>query len=1775
TAVLARPASAGATNGAVRLLDPADAAAFRALLGELTAAERPLRGVVHLWGLDAAGGDVDEAALAAARLLGSGSAIHLLQGLETAVAGHKSGTPPRLWLVTQAAAGLRQAQPPELQQAQPAAVLQAPLWGLGKTMAQEHPKLWGGLRDLDPAGTAADAAAALFGDLWQFDGEQRAAYRQGTRHVARLVPGGARLEGARPVHLRPDGAYLISGGMGGLGLRVARWLVARGARRLILLGRTPLPPRGAWRDVDPASGMAARIAAIQQLERLGASVHVAAVDVGDRAALRAYLEAYAAEGWPPIRGVVHAAGVLRDGALPQQNLADLAAVFRPKADGGWWLHEALRDAPLDFFVMFSSAASLLGSAGQANYAAANAFLDGLARLRRSQGLPGLSINWGNWAEVGMAAGLGPEARRARLGMASIQPDQGVALLGQLLWQDAAQVGVVPMAPAQLRQLTAEENPFLAELPLEKTAVAAAEQPAGTVGQQIRDAAADERMGLLLAHLRQRIGRILLVDAQRIDADRNMMELGVDSIMIMELIQQLDRDLGLSLYPHEIFERPSVRALAEYLLVELERAGGPRRAGLAGAGAGAAPQTETADGSREQNPSMIFLLSPPRAGSTLLRVMLAGHSQLFSPPELHLLLFESMGERQAEIGHSLLSKGLQRAVMAAMGLDEAQSEALLAEWVDADLPMPEAYRRLQTAVGPRLLVDKSPSYANDISVLERAEEWFDNAKYIHLVRHPYAVIDSIVRNRLDKLYNTGGQEPVRFAEQLWARSHSNIFDFLEEVEPGRHHLVRYEDLVTEPERVLRGLCDFLEIPFEETMLNPYEGERMKDKSVAVGDANFFRYQGIDPAQAEAWRKVALPRRLGGMARRLADEFGYETPWAADGGADKRIAGSEAAADGIRQAQPADKRIAGSEAAADGLRQAQPADERRAESGAAESGAAGIVPIAREGALPLSFAQQRLLFIDLLEPGMTMYHIPLAVRMEGALDEGALVASLNEIVRRHEVLRTNFVMRDGVSAPVIVPQAALPWTVDDLRAVPAAARDGELQQRMMAEIQRPFNLATDVKVRATLYRLGDADHILLLTMHHIASDGWSIGVFMQELTQLYAALAQGRPSPLPPLPVQYVDYAAWQRAWLQGDVLKPDLAYWKQQLAGVPVLELPTDRPRPPVQTYHGARLQLRLPAALTTAPKQLSQQEGVTLFMTLLAAYQSLLHRYTGQDDFAVGTPISGRNQPETKGLIGFFLNTLALRTDLSGNPTFRELLQRVRQVALDAYAHQELPFDKLVEELQPPRNLSHSPLFQVMFTLNLPVRPPRLADLQMTHLPDLPTRTSTLDLFLMLRDVPEGLTGWIEYNTDLFDAATIERLAAHLEVLLTAVAAAPEQRLADVPLLTPAERRMLLVDWNQTAMAYPRTACLHELVAETAVARPDAIAVDFEGAQLTYRELDARANRLAHYLQGLGVGPDVLVGLHVERSLEMIVGVLGVMKAGGAYVPLDPAFPADRLAFMLADSGAPVLLTQERLKESLIPENKVRIVCLDADWDAIAQQPAAAPASPVQATNLAYVIYTSGSTGKPKGVQLQHQGVVNFLTAMRQEPGLIADDVLLSVTTLSFDISVLELLLPLTTGARLVLASQATAADGQKLMALLDEADATVMQATPATWRLLIESGWDGKPDLKILCGGEALPRNLANQLLERCASLWNMYGPTETTIWSATTQVLPGDAAITIGRPIGNTQCYVLDAQLQPAPVGVPGELHVGGDGVARGYLNRPELTAERFIDDPFSGQP
>lgn len=843
-------------------------------------------------------------------------------------------------------------------------------------------------------------------------------------------------------------------------------------------------------------------------------------------------------------------------------------------------------------------------------------------------------------------------------------------------------------------------------------------------------------------------------------------------------------------------------------------------------------------------------------------------------------------------------------------------------------------------------------------------------------------------------------------------------------------------------------------------------------------------------------------------------------------------------------------------------------------------------------PASFAQQRLWFLDQLIPDNGIYNVPTVIRLTGLLKLASLEQTFNEIIRRHETLRTTFIVSDGQPLQAIAPSLTIPLSVLDLQQLPDDEQEVKAKCIITAEIEHPFDLSSGPLLRVILLVLSETEHILLLNMHHIICDDWSMGVLIRELVTLYAAFAQNQPSPLLEVPLQYADFAHWQREWLQGEVLQTQLAYWREQLNGISILHLPTDKPRPAIQSYQGATQFLELPLKLIDALEKLSQQEGATLFMTLVGAFQTLLYRYTHQEDIALGSPIANRNRSEIEGIIGFFVNSLVLRSNLSGNPTFRELLGRVREVTLEAYSHQDLPFEKLVEELHPERNLSHHPLFQVVFGFqNAPMSALELPGLVPSFM-NIDLKKTRFDLELHLWkcsedfrslwggkwEYSEGLRGVIVYNTDLFNKATISRMVEHFKNLLSAIVVNPEERIANLQLLSEAELDQVLVEWNNTQADYPQYKSIHQLFEEKVQQYPDSIAVNFANEQLTYQELNTRSNKLAHYLQKIGVCSEVLVGICISQSIEMLVGLLGILKAGGAYLPLDPSYPEERLNFMLEDAQVSVLLTQENLLKHFEGFSKL-IISIDKDWEIITQEKQDNPESNLNSDNLAYIIYTSGSTGKPKGVAVPHKAV-NRLVCNTNYIKLSPSDKIAQASNTSFDAATFEIWGALLNGAQLVGISKDVTISPHELALQLRERDINILFLTTALFQQIVRDVPQAFATLKyLLFGGETVDKRWIKKILQSGAPkhLIHVYGPTENTTFSSYyyIQELPSATCLSIGIPITNTQIYILDTYLQLVPIGVTGELYIGGEGLAREYLNRPELTTKHFISHPFSNNP
>jgi non-ribosomal peptide synthase domain TIGR01720/amino acid adenylation domain len=829
---------------------------------------------------------------------------------------------------------------------------------------------------------------------------------------------------------------------------------------------------------------------------------------------------------------------------------------------------------------------------------------------------------------------------------------------------------------------------------------------------------------------------------------------------------------------------------------------------------------------------------------------------------------------------------------------------------------------------------------------------------------------------------------------------------------------------------------------------------------------------------------------------------------------------------------------------------------------------ITPVGRDGDLPLSFAQQRIWFLHQMDSQNPAYNESPTIRLTGSLNIEVLEQSLNAIIERHEILRTTFPMIDGKPIQKILPSLQINLLVVNLQDLPS----NQIEEIIAQELQKPFDLTQAPLVRFTLLDLGQESYILVPVIHHIIIDGWSKGIFFKELSYFYQSFLSKTPVNLPQLPIQYADFAVWQRQWLQGEILENQLNYWQKQLADAPpLLELPTDQPRPSIPTFQGHTLNFQIDPDLTDKLKTLSQRSGVTLFMTLLATFTTLLFRYSHQEDILIGTPVANRNRQEIEPLMGFFVNTLVMRNSLQGNPTFWELLQQVRQSVLGAYANQDVPFEQVVDVLQIERSLSYNPLFQVMFALqNAPLGDLNLPGLKATSLAVENVRVK-FDLSLVLEETETEkgtyLEGFWEYSSDLFTAERITRLVGHFQTLLKGIVTNPQQQVGELPLLMEAEKQQLLVDWNQTESPYPKNKCIHQLFEEQVTKNPDAIAIIYEQESLSYQQLNQKANQLAHYLQSLGVKPDELVGICVERSPLFIIGILGILKAGAAYLPLDSNYPLERLIYMLQDSGLSVLLTQENVANN-ISFTAIQTIKLDHDWPIISQQDTVNPISDVKPENLAYIIYTSGSTGKPKGVLIAHKGVCNLITQERQLFDIKPQSRILQFASFSFDASVSEIFMALLSGASLVMGNSDSLLPGENLLNLLKKQKITLTTLPPSALTVMPP---EKLPHLQtLIIGGEASSAELLSKWCQNY-NLFNGYGPTESTVCTTFALIQSPEQKPFIGKPIGNLQVYILDPNLNPVPIGVNGELYIGGEGLAKGYLHQPTLTQSKFIANPF----
>lgn len=1265
-------------------------------------------------------------------------------------------------------------------------------------------------------------------------------------------------------------------------------------------------------------------------------------------------------------------------------------------------------------------------------------------------------------------------------------------------------------------------------------------------------------------------RVLKVD--HVGVLDNFFELGGDSLMGAVLINALQNDLGIQLYIVALFDSPTVAEQAVYLRkyfpevtgeegvsptqIEAKRSHGF----LAEHDVGHA-RIATADIERfrslaavwhrggerlhrwkqPRNPRMAFILAPPRSGSSLLRIMLAGHPHLFAPPELEMLSFDTLQQRRERLSGRVgfMKEGLIRALMEAKQCDAEQAKRIVEEHETQGDSVQSFYRLLEEWIGDRLLVDKSTTYALSSEVLQRAEEGFEDNVYIHLVRHPYGTMRSFEEARLDRVLTFDDARDYtarQFAELVWMLSHQNILGFLSGVPAHRQLRVYFEDLVREPRSVIERICGVLGVDFDPLMVEPYQQQahRMTDgitaQSAGMSDPKFHSHRKIDSEIANRWREFYKDDFLSGHAWQLAEELGYPREF----------------------------------------------------SSVEPSGQSSLaIPIASTNRDPInpplqSYAQQRLWFLDRLAPGNPGYNTSRVINLAGTLNVAALERSLGEIFRRHEVCRTNYELKDGEPVQIIRSPGAYTLPVMDLSNLEPARQHAELDYIARSEIMTNFDLAHDPLCRALLLRLDEQSHVLVLVIHHILTDAWTRGVIHRELSVLYRSFLNDEPSPLPPLPFQYADFAVWQRHVMEGAEGHALQAYWLEQMRDPPaVLKLPVARLRPATQTHEGASKIFRLSGDLVAGLTDVGRQERATLFMVLMAAFNILLGRYSGQTDLIVGIPVSGRNRAEFERMAGLFLNVLPVRTRLTDSATFRTLLGQVRDTTLGAFSHQDYPFDLIVSGLKLDRGMDYHPLFQVMFALHQSL----LQDLDLPGLcctqMNIGPRPMPYDLVVTAVDEPDGLDIFIDYNIDLFDASTIERFATHFHYLLESIVASPDSGIGELPLLREVERARLVVEWNRTERDYPREATVAELFEAQARRTPEAVAAVYADGALSYGELNCRANHLAHYLRPMGVGPDVLVGVCVERSTTILVAMLGILKAGGAYVPLDPEYPAERLSFMLQDTGAPVIVTQSEYLEKL-PATTARLICLDREEAAIAGQSDEDLGGGTNAQSLAYVMYTSGSTGTPKGVQVTQRGITR-LVLNTDYIDIQPSDRFAQVSVISFDAATFEIWGPLLNGGQVIGVPRETALSPREFADFLRQQRISVMFLTVALFNQMAREVPGAFRTLRyLLVGGEAVDVSSVRAVLrdDPPEHLLNAYGPTEVTTfatWHPMTGIDEYASTVPIGRPIANTTAYILDERQNPVPTGISGELYLGGDGVARGYLNRPELTAERFVANPF----
>jgi len=1335
--------------------------------------------------------------------------------------------------------------------------------------------------------------------------------------------------------------------------------------------------------------------------------------------------------------------------------------------------------------------------------------------------------------------------------------------------------------------------------------------------------------------------ILQID--KIGLTDNFFELGGDSIKGAIFANRMQQKIGSIFYVVAVFEAPTISELVVYMRErypeairlfddeQISSTSSDKKIDLSDV----MTLRETITPlrpfntfkSKKRNPKAIFVLAPPRSGTTLLRVLLGGHSRLFAPPELELMPFNTLGERKNICSgrDAFWLEGVLRAVMELHDIDADAAKEFMNEREVADLSVKDFYNELQSWTGDRILVDKSPSYVLHKSILERIENTFEDPLYIHLHRHPLGMVNSFVEAKLDQIFfrYPHSFSTKHLAELIWVHSHQNITEFLGSVPKDRQLRLSFEEMTSTAETQVKRLCNFIGLDYEADMLSIYEANekkrRMTDgihkESTMLGDVKFHTHQGIDSDAASRWKEKFNETMLGDSTRELAISLGYTL---SDESTQTTESVNLETAKYTRKAQDHNKESDATHThqSTDTSQMAKPynhseepmSGEKVESNGDVYFGKSGEYSIDSSNQLSLSLAQQRLWFFDQLEGASNTYNMPVAMWLFGNLDRSALFKSIAAITQRHEVLRSRFNASNGT--PYCIISASLPPTsIVDISLLPVDQRSKEANRWLNDFSNNSFDLENGPLFKSALVKIDDNSQLLLINMHHIVSDGWSIGLVGKELETYYNAfLSMDKMDDIhngseykqlldykniAPLNAKYHDYTEWQYQLLENGELERQLTYWKSQLTGIPaLLEIPTDHPRPAIKSYKGKTHSFTIESKLHQSLKAIARLSNTTPYMVLLSVFGVMLNRYTNQTVIPIGSPVANRKIAEFESLIGFFVNTMVMKLMVDDNQTFSDLLKQVRRTALQAYDHQDISFEQLVEELQPERNMGFSPLFQVMLTMQTSeMSLPKLGGVEV-QLAEHKNEISKYDITLLFAEESDALTCFVEYSTDIFDEWRIKQLGEHFLNVLTQVSSDISIPVNQINLLNEQTLTRITKDWNDTTVKNDYDVSVIKLILEQSELYAHKTALRFGDTEISYQQLEQQSNQLAHYILSTGIVPGSLVAVALERSVEMVISLLAILKAGCAYIPLDPTYPANRIEMIFEDAKVGGLITNTSLHESMPSCERVILIDelmsplngfhdgiqLTGDHSISIQDESIvrfAPKITIKPDSLAYVIFTSGSTGRPKGVMISHKALLNFTLSIQKKPGISVNDHVLAVTTIAFDIAVLEIWVPLISGATIHIASENESKDGYELLQFIRERQISIMQATPATWKILIESGWDNSPQLTCLCGGEAMPRQLATELLDRCRQVWNMYGPTETTVWSTIFQItndnLAGETVVPIGLPIDNTSIYILDEAQRPVPIGIPGELFIGGDGVATGYLNRPDLTNERFINNPF----